>query len=162
MTDSTEEATVLHDYTNDPDGLTRDDVRPIDVMLQSFIAGALGLTQDDSDASFAITLNVSGVIISGTAIPLGRWTRLTLEKIKSNSEAMGEIFTIVTDSMSDSSDQRIVRRNEAGLPGPFHKFLHLRDVTIFTPGDTLQPDLWRVNLRQVTGWNLGSFTRVPR
>ncbi|MBD8466783.1 hypothetical protein IFU30_10940 [Plantibacter sp. CFBP 8798] len=162
MTDATEEAPVLHDYTNDPDGYTRKDIQAVDFMLQSFVAGAFGLEQEDTDASFGITLNVSGLVISGNAIPLGRWTRLTLEKVKPNSEVMAEAFTMITDSMTEAVSKRFKRRTEANLPTPYNKFLHLKDVTIFTPGETLQPDLWRVNVEHVTGWNLGMFSAVPR
>jgi hypothetical protein len=97
---------------------------------------------------FPITLNVQGLLITGTMIN-------GLEWIKKFESFLGDrSITSFSDALATFYDG-----SHAGRAG----FIHLKDAHVFTAGglipspDSLTPSLWRCRLEEVSSWMYGEF-----
>ncbi|GIG40498.1 hypothetical protein Cph01nite_22600 [Cellulomonas phragmiteti] len=157
MNDSKPSSRSLHAYAfdQDPDGFTRDDMLPADGILDIFLTAVLGYK--DTDASVGITVSIGGALVSGTAIPRGRWQQLWFDSMRAAAPGLTTALEPHFDRQLDATAEVYDRRDKAGLPIPALKHLHLRDVTMWNTSQQVHLPIWRARLDRLDGWSIGTL-----
>ena len=139
-------------------------VRPprSDHILQVFVGHA-----NDHHIELSITLQVGGVLVSGTLIGISRYFELLSEQIRSANgskvlaEAIADGFAQVAKSMDEEAVVVSEKETESESVerAPLPNFIHLRDVRFSGPSlDSSGVNrnlLWRGGVAAVDGWFLG-------
>lgn len=149
------------DEANDPDGVTRDELRAKDHVLDMLTDFLVGF-DDEREGSFGVTVFSSGVVVSGLLIGQDEYNRLLIERLRSASggEEIGAAVGTVLDRISQERKAKRKGRTEADLPNPARRFLHLKQAHLVGVDNVQEVGLWRGNLADVTGWSLGNFSRA--
>lgn len=125
-----------------------------DIFLELLITGVEGAEKNESVAEeekhFDITLNVGGILVSGTVI--------------SRDNFIAEVpFIKATIGRLDAqrTPEQQVAANEIVRSGRRH-FIHLKDAVFFTDSGRPIPGVgggvyWRGQLNRVDGWTIGRF-----
>jgi len=148
----------------DPDGLTEEDFRPHDWALDPLQSLAAGLDDEEEETGLGVTLNIGGLLVSGTMVSSTRWkNHLTMALRGDGSEVSAANLAdayddIWTRTFRPSSDWRKARQ-EADLPVPARRWIHLVDATIFSGGSRFNVGTWRAPIAEVKGWSLGVFSQ---
>lgn len=159
MTDAATPSEPEYPIENDPDGLTVADFETKDWVLQSLLDLIFGPLDENQDASFNLTLDVGGTIVTGLAITEDAWSGLVAKSVGVASSRHGETFEKILTALSGPFKEMAKERSETDTPIPPRKFVHLRDVSIHGGGTTIiTADLWRATLSDVTGWTVGSHS----
>ncbi len=142
------------DPATDPDGYTREEVRPKDLLLDAVLDFTVG-RREEPGGSFSLTVLVGGQVVSGMAISRGEWIDAVSTQYEQSggTEHLRKVFELVNDHIRTEED----RREAADLPTYARRFLHMRDVRIGTGDAWTQLPYWRGALEDVTGWSFGSW-----
>lgn len=140
-----------YDYSTDPHGVTREDVRSIDPYLDALIYAVLG-DPDYGDGSFGITVMCSGSLVTGTAISRSMWEQEWLQAIGDVSPDISEVLDAAF--AKQAARIRSVQRERAvdERPPAALRYLNLRDVSVDSPQGSFETPLWRCRLTQIDGW----------
>lgn len=144
-----------YDFKNDPHGFTREDMLPADGILDVFLASLLG--HEDTDAEVGVTISVGGSLISGVAIPRGRWQKLWFSSMREAAPALTDAIEPQFNKQLQATAALFVEREKQGLPIPALKFLHLRDVTMWQGSQKVHLPVWRARLDRLDGWSVGTL-----
>ena len=109
----------------------------------------LGENDENSEASFSLTVMSNGAIISGTVISRWAWTDLLQEALY---RGLG------LDPTTVPKEERVAEPRKAGVA---RRYFHMKDVSVYQGGIPLSFDHWRGTLADVTGWSLGRLTSDP-
>ncbi len=105
-----------------------------------------------------ITLDVSGITISGKLIPYRAYLDALQAEITESGKASPEKarFDAFASDFADY-DRKAIELNGGEVPDSRH--IHLKDAVCWAPGSrsTLPVGLWRGRLSHVSGWSLGEF-----
>lgn len=128
---------------------------PVDWFLQSLVSYA-----DNWGVETAITLQVSGLLVSGVVMPAAKYLDEIAVAYRDSCKANPEIGKRL--SLLIASYKTLVEPPEGADEEPFPQFIHLRDTRFFTPGKKLVPasgsTLWRGRIAEVGGFTLGALT----
>lgn len=159
MTDDTTEPasdpTEKYDFDTDPDGVSRDDFRDTDPLLD-FIRGTLG--EVDTDTGVGMTLTIAGAVISGVAVPLPYWSRLLTQQVRAVHEGFADGIKAATDVMVEGRAEIVKRREQDDRPTPDPRYLNLKDVVIVTGSNLQKLGTMRVRASSIDGWSLSQIT----
>lgn len=120
---------------------------------------------DATDIEVAITLSVSGGVISGLLVSMPSWLKKQTDLLR-ESELLAPLVELVERFKKDESTIRIGREIESASPDVFAdeptlpRFIHLshacyiQGVQIFPASRDLH---WRGRLTEISGWSFGSF-----
>ena len=145
-----------YDFATDPDGVTAADVDVNDVQLHALLDFQFGVDQEDSASELGLTLLINGALVTGRAIPYGRWLREYYAQLRMASQKLAEgIEAVFTDVNAEGKAIRD-RRDTENRPNVAIKHIHMRDVIVRTGNVTLNVPLWRAELEHVDGWSLGA------
>ena len=119
----------------------------------------LGPGHEESTGSFGLTLTVGGSVISGTVIPVMTWHRLWTEDIREQgarliADGLEQVQATIVARAKFVDDQRELEER----PRIARRFIHMRDVSIWTGTQRFDVPLWRGPMNAVTGWSMGSFS----
>lgn len=120
-----------------------------DLMLETFVKLA------DSGVEVALTLSVSGVVITGTLVGRRRWLSL----FRQATERAGEMGALIGGHI-EGAWVKAMEDEDDTLP---YGFLHLRDARYLQGSGqfNLVPQdgglLWRGRLSEISGWSLGAI-----
>lgn len=149
----------------DPDGLKRKDFEPRDWLLEVLLDYALGRPlalppEVEADPpSFGATFNTRGMVVSGLVVHSEVWMRELKESLTGVGDGaakLGEHLGLVWEGLRDRAETRRNEREAANLPLVPRGYICMKNVTLFTPSETLHLDFWRLRMRDVNGWSLGS------
>jgi len=146
-----------YDIDNDPDGLTREDLIAKDWVLDDIFDFNFGPDESAKDAHFGLTLNFSGLLVSGLAITRAAWTAGTMAGFPENASHTRDALTKVWASDDEKAREAAASRKERNLPSRTRLSVHLKDVQIYAPGGPVNAAFWRGNVSDITGWTLGSY-----
>lgn len=136
------------------DEATRDDIRPKDWMLDELVR-----IFDHDGSAIGITLQSNGATISGLLIGADEYLRRVGEAFEKSPvpdmKLLPELWAKSLANGAEFNDEREAK----GLPRLARRYLHMREVRIFSGSVYLDLDLWRGSLEDVTGWSLGNVTR---
>lgn len=136
------------------------DEQPIDHFLDELFHIAFNIGEEGN--SFGLTLTVSGLVVTGTAISLTSWQQLWAEQLSRVSPMVGEGMATVYAADAQSRREWLAQLKEDGLPVPPFRFVQMKDVTIYGGAVVQHVPLWRGRLEQVDGWSAGRLGRyVP-
>lgn len=142
-----------YDFTTDPDGLTKEDITGrdmvFDILLSSFVGEA------DSSDELQLTVVLDGVLVSGIAISANEWRKRLKEQL-SSAPKIAEAYDGFVGEVIEKAAKANRKREEEDRPTPAMKFIHMRDARIGEGIGAAKAPLWRGNLRQLSGWTLGS------
>ncbi len=147
-----------YDYTDDPDGVTREEVRYKDLYLQLLMAVVLGRRNDSADGRFGVTANSGGLLVSGLAISHKAWEEFWLEQLRGPSPELADAMREGLASLTALQDEVWERREAQDRPNPSPQFLHLRDATLYPSGTPVRIGLWRCPIASIHGWTLGTLS----
>ena len=129
-----------------------------DIVLQGIVAAT-----NQVDAEIGITLNVSGLVISGQLISsktyFGELSKL-MGLAETNSEggsAVASAFNKFFQTLADSPNSS----NETQIP----EYIHLKNARSYISGDSVIPNsgaLWRGQLSSVDGFFIGELSVKKR
>lgn len=144
-------------WESDPDGFRRSDFVPKDWTLDVVLHVLTG-ELDDAEGSATVTLVIDGVVVSGTLISGVAYAATLRERLAQNTGPqdvtdMASIFEIGHRTQVES----LTRRKQRGLALPRRRFLHMRDVRVYTGGSSIDMPLFRGRLDRVSGWSFGGY-----
>lgn len=156
MTDNQEPETPTEESPVDP--ATAEEVTPKDWMLENIVDIFSG-EDDNSRNALSITLQTNGATVSGVLISVGEY----LERMGKEFEAspvpdlkvLAEAWWRAMESLTTTAKNR----REAGFPPIRRRYIHMKDVRIFSGPSALDFSLWRGTLADVTGWSVGLVGR---
>jgi hypothetical protein len=145
----------------DPDRARRKDLIAHDLLLEDLLSLTIEVP-GGKDNNIGISLIVDGVLVMGSAIPREKWGELYVAQIR-EATALGDGGTVLADGLEkltnfrfEKSRETYERRKSVDLPTPAQRFLHLKNVLIFTPGEHQTMPLMRVQISSIASWSLGS------
>lgn len=146
------------DEANDPDHLTRKDVQSHDVFLDALLGMTVGL-DDDGQGGFGVTLIVDGLVVAGTTVSRKVWMEGVLDDLRNATGNITADWADVVEGLFTKFADRTVeirtRREEAKLPQPRRRYIHLSDVVIVTSDGYVTRKFWRGSVDSIGGWSLG-------
>ncbi|MBT2494232.1 hypothetical protein J7E45_01305 [Microbacterium sp. ISL-59] len=110
-------------------------------------------------SGIGLTIQSNGASISGLVIGIEEYIDLLA---KTFQDSPAPAMTALTDAWAASALKYAAVENErdaAGLPLNAKRYIHMRDVRVFSGSVYLDLPLWRGALRDVTGWSLGNVER---
>jgi len=122
--------------------------------LDFFLNMLLNVMGDAAESSATLTLYYGGAIISGYAIPDRRWVSLWLDQLASGGVPVG---TEAQQEIENTFDAIRASRGDTLDLSHTHRFVNMRDVTVYLGGNQFNIPLWRGRLEQVDGWSMGTF-----
>lgn len=151
--------------------------REVDPLLEFWVRMA-----NRTGTETGVTVHVGGSIIRGTCIPMDQWLdRMAsgVREARSNNPEIPRLFAehmqFIRDKVKATMDEeaeaeqidldlRLAEAEEIGadpnsvtVPEPdLYRYMHLKDVTVQQGSITYTLDAYRIDLRTVDGWTLGS------
>lgn len=158
--------TILKELMTDetqPDSKTENEKNTVPFISKSdWFLQKLVQFANDYGFEFGVTLQVGGMLVTGTVISGAKYfdefsdsfTGGLDERLELN-ETFQKLFT------SYKSIYDVPPEESANVPPP--EYVHIRNARFFQPGQRGMPEankgvLWRGRLREVGGFNLGSFS----
>lgn len=133
-----------------------------DAELQTLVDLMFGSQDEGVDASFGITLSLPSGVISGMAITREAWTRRLNDLLRAaGSEKLAEARELIFDAVEPKRKEAWAALDEEGRPTPPRRFIHLKDAELQSGGKVFRLKNTRVDLAQVSAWELGSWTTPP-
>ncbi|WP_134368552.1 hypothetical protein [Cryobacterium cheniae] len=134
-----------------------------DYFLQVLLDVSLGRSDDYTEGRIGITVNLKGLIVSGTAVSRRVWSERLTNLIRgageadpTNADAAAETLNSVFTAAFDDADADNRAREEAGLFAQPRGFLHLIDVRVSNPEGPCNFPIWRAPMDDISGWTLGT------
>ncbi|MEX1037249.1 MAG: hypothetical protein WDZ96_00170 [Acidimicrobiia bacterium] len=153
-------------------------VREIDSLLELWVYWA-----NTAGIEASVTLHVGGSLIQGTVISSNNWLDILAKEMKEGNSESPELLDLIAETferLRDSVQVRHARDTEEldvafslakveadekgddpdGVPPPDResfRYIHLKDTTIRQGNAWFEPGIFRVDLRSVDGWTLGTF-----
>lgn len=131
----------------------------------------VNIVNDAGELEIGITLDVSGVIVSGLLISAQRYFELLNEAVQTAGspesaglrEALGDAFMAMAKSYRADEFTVETEAEQVALELVLTSYIHLRNAEVHAPGGPghLAPALWRGRLSQVSGWSLGALGSRP-
>jgi hypothetical protein len=124
----------------------------------------LAAIPEKSQMELGITLNVSGLLITGYMISQATYFNNLIDGLNA-SNADSEAKVLLVDFLSQLrdklEDERLNKRTH-----PFPEFIHLRDTTLYPSEGQGMPSygeaLWRGRIQSVDGFSLGEMVPAPK
>lgn len=148
-----------YDFTDDPDGFTKDDFRRSDPVLDIFLS--VTVEDDKVDATIPLTVTTKGTVVSGLAVSFSRWSRDLTSQLKDFGGEPGEflagVIKQITDAIVGERAKVVAKREAEDRPTPDTQYLNLKEAVLHADGRKISLGLWRVDKRSIDGWTIGSF-----
>lgn len=154
------EGVVLSDeQKRGQDERINDELSASDYELQTLLDLMFGDEDQGVDASFGITLSLPSGVIGGTAITREAWTRRMNDTLRSaGAEKLAEAREQIFEAVEPKRKEMRAAHEAEGRPLPPRGFIHLKDAELQSGGQTFRLKNTRVDLTQVSAWELGSWT----
>jgi hypothetical protein len=137
------------DYRADRDGLLELLVRLVEIDEKETAVREEGAAPTDAPPPIQITLNIGGLIVTGTLI---------------SRRAFIQDVPLMQSTIGAWEESRSDEEKEAEDPGYDRHFIHMKDARFIFPNSEPVPKnhgmYWRGQLNRVDGWTVGSFQTV--
>lgn len=149
------------DYSpfNDPDGIPPERLLAKDWALDGLLDLVFGINDEGGEeGSISLTLLVDGTIVSGTVVTGAAWHKGVTARIRPLANNLADAFETIWTAARDGLMKHTEDRESRGLSSPPRSFIHFKDATIFSPLRQVKVQYFRVPLKDVSGWDVGSMT----
>ena len=123
----------------------------IDPRLMLLLIRVFGGKGEHTDATIELTVVVDGTIISGSVVSEQAWARRQKDQIGTSSHLIVEALDSVAEQELGAADEATV----SPLLQKPNRYIHFLGPVLVSGGNRIRMQATRVDLRNVSAWNIG-------